>query len=287
MRIKNIFILLSLTLALSAFGQKKAAYTIYDKNGKKVSYKKMLKNTSKNDVVLFGEFHNNPISHWLQLELAKDMHAKDSNLVLGAEMFERDNQGALDLYLQDSIDYKGLDTLARLWPNYKTDYAPLVDFAKTNNLSFIGTNIPRRYASLVYKHGGFDTLTNLPQEEKNWIAPLPIQYDPTLPQYEKILAMMGGHGSPDLVKAQAIKDATMAHFILSNYQPGYTFLHFNGCFHSDFHEGIYWYLKQTNDTLNVLTISTVEQDDISKLDKEHLGRADYIICVDADMTKTY
>ncbi|MEZ4981018.1 MAG: ChaN family lipoprotein [Saprospiraceae bacterium] len=43
-----------------------------------------------------------------------------------------------------------LDSTARLWSNYKTDYAPLVDFAKENDLQFVATNIPRRYASLVY-----------------------------------------------------------------------------------------------------------------------------------------
>ena len=47
--------------------------------------------------------------------------------------------------------------MARLWNNFKTDYKPLVDFAKDNNLKFIATNIPRRFASLVFK-GGFEVL---------------------------------------------------------------------------------------------------------------------------------
>jgi hypothetical protein len=119
------------------------------------------------------------------------------------------------------------------------------------------------------------------------MAPLPIAYDSTLPGYKNMLAMMGGHGGSNLPKAQAIKDATMAHFILQYSHPGSLFIHYNGAYHSDFHEGIVWYLQQKRPELRVATISTVSQKDISKLDKEHLGRADYIICVDENMTTTY
>jgi|GEM_PF-5646885 len=36
-----------------------------------------------------------------------------------------------------------------------------------------------------------------------------------------------------------------------------------------------------------MTITTVEQDDIRHLEEKHRDRADFIICVDSDMTKTY
>jgi len=113
----------------------------------------MIRSVQGKDVVLFGEFHNNPISHWLELEVTKDCH-QFRDLVLGAEMFEQDNQTALDLYLQDTISAKGLDSSARLWKNYPTDYAPLVNFAKENKITFAATNVPRRYASMIF-HGGF------------------------------------------------------------------------------------------------------------------------------------
>ncbi len=286
----NLKTLLTISLSLFtllAFAQKdKSPYIIYNKKGKKVAYKKLLKSANNNDIILFGEFHNNPISHWLQLELTKDLQ-EENDLILGAEMIEADNQTALDMYLKAEIDQKGLDTMARLWNNYDTDYAPLVDFAKENKIPFIGTNIPRRYASMVFKKGGFPALDSLSDLEKTWIAPLPIPFDIDLPQYKKMFEMMGGHGGTDIVKAQAIKDATMAHFILENYTKGSTFLHFNGAFHSDFHEGILWYLQQQKPDLNYMTISTVSQKDISKLEEENIGRADFIICVDEDMTTTY
>ena len=98
---------------------------------------------------------------------------------------------------------------------------------------------------------------------------------------------MGGHGGDNLPKAQAIKDATMAHFIIMNARRNYIFIHYNGTYHSDDFEGIYYYLKLQAPQLKTMTIATVEQDDITKFLAENLNKADFIIVVDNDMTKTY
>lgn len=282
---KRIIFPLLVVLSFTATAQKKQPYIIYNAKGKKVSYEKMLNAITDKDILLFGEFHNNAIAHWLQLEVTKDLSGK-RDLVLGAEMFEQDNQEALDLYLAGSIKQKQLDSMARLWKNYPTDYAPLVNFAKENKIAFAASNVPRRYASMVAK-GGFGVLDSLPAKEKAWIAPLPIAYDAELPGYKKMIEMMGGHGGENLPKAQAIKDATMAHFMLKYYKPGSLLIHYNGAYHSDFYDGLNWYLKRQNPALKIATISTVSQKDIHKLSAEHLGRADFIICVDEDMTNTY
>ena len=270
---------------ICSFAQHKPAYVLYDAKGKKVSYDKMLKEVVKHDILMIGEFHNNPISHWLQLEITRDAKAH-RNLVLGAEMFEQDNQEALDMYLQGKLSAKGLDSNARLWRNYKTDYAPLVDFAKEHKLAFAATNIPRRYASMVSK-GGFAVLDTLSEKEKSWMAPLPMAFDSSLPGYVNMIKMMGDHGSPNMVKAQASKDATMAYFILKYYVPGSLFIHYNGSYHSDNHDGIVWYLKQARPDLKIITVTTVSQDNVHKLLPENKGKADFIICVDEDMTTTY
>ncbi len=282
---KKVFLLFAFSFTLITASAQKVPYVIYNTKGKKVSYKKMLKTLEEKDMVLFGELHNNPIAHWLQYELTADLHGK-RQLILGAEMIEADNQDELNDYLSGNIDYKALDSTARLWNNHKTDYAPLVDFAKDSSLAFIASNVPRRYASMVYK-GGFEALDSLPVQEKEWIAPLPITYDPELPGYQNILKMMGDHGSPTLVMAQAIKDATMAHFIIQNYKEGSLFLHYNGAYHSNDYEGILWYLQLDRPDLDYGTISTVSQEDVHKLERENVGVADFIICVDSNMTTTY
>ncbi|MCK6693383.1 MAG: ChaN family lipoprotein [Thermoanaerobaculia bacterium] len=283
---KYLFPLLFLLATASPlFSQSKPAYILYNADGKKVSYGKMIRTLKSKDIVLFGEYHDNPIAHWLQLETLKDLHAQ-RRLVLGAEMFEADNQEVLDRYLRGEIDAKGLDTLARLWKNYRTDYAPLVNFARDSHLVFVATNIPRRYASMVAK-GGFGVLDTLSALEKSWMALLPMAYDPELPGYKNMIAMMGGHGGPNLPRAQATKDATMAHFILKYFQPSRLFLHFNGAYHSDNYEGILWYLRRQRPELKYATITMVSQKNVGRLSDEHKGKADFIICVDEDMTPTH
>jgi uncharacterized iron-regulated protein len=262
-------------------------FQIYNKKGRKVNTKKFLKSLESSDIILFGELHDNPIAHWLQLKTTQHMHSNHP-VSLGAEMLESHTQTQLSAYLSGLISQKVFDTTAPLWINYKTDYKPLVDYAKKNNLPFIATNIPREYASFVYRNGLESLEEELSEEEKKLVAPLPIAYDPELPGYKAMLNMMSDHANPNFPKAQAIKDATMAYFIYKHYQSNLNqFIHFNGDYHSKDFEGIYWYLKRNDENLNVMTISTVEQESVKQLNEEYEGQADFIIVVDGEMTKTY
>lgn len=285
-------LLLFLASAQIVVAQNLAAYRIYNAKGKEVSFKNMCKAMSEADIVLFGEFHDNPIAHWLQLELTKQMFkTHGQNLQLGFEMFEQDQQEIFNAYLKGEIKDENLKDTLRLWPNYKTDYAPLVNFAKENGLSCVASNIQRKYASMLFKKGRA-ALDTLPQSIKDQMAPLTFAFDTTLSQYQN-MKQMGAHMGPGMgwrmVEAQAIKDATMAHFILHNpwRQAQTVHLHFNGAYHSDFYQGIMWYLLQEEPTLSIRTISTVTQDEVLELDTEHLGRADFIICVPSTMTSTH
>ncbi len=286
MRKLLLFSLLNFFLFTNIYAQERA-FQIYNADGNRVSYRMMSYSAGKADIVLFGENHNDPISHWLQLELTKSLFEEHGeNLMLGAEMIESDNQVVLDEYLLGFIREKDFEKEAKIWPNHKTDYRPLISFAKENNLHFVATNIPRRFASMVYRFG-IDTLEYLPKTSKQFIAPLPIDYDTSLHCYKEISVMAEGHGGENLPKSQAIKDATMAYFIHKNIKENTKFLHYNGSYHSRFHESIMWYLLQLNPALDILTIEVVEQADITEFDEELLGNADYFIVVDEDMCKTH
>jgi uncharacterized iron-regulated protein len=191
----------------TAFKTNKPVYLLFNEKGKKVKYEKMVRQMEDADIVLFGELHNNAIAHWLQLELTKDLHElKDSNLVLGAEMFESDNQLILDEYFSGLISQSRFEAEVRLWNNYKTDYKPLVEFARENNLRFVATNIPRRYASLVNSKG-FEGLEELSDEAKTFLPPLPVLYEPELPAYKNMLNMegMGSHVNENFPKHRPLK----------------------------------------------------------------------------------
>jgi uncharacterized iron-regulated protein len=287
-----ILILLCLFQTSQLFSQDKPAYVIYTANGKKTTFEKLVESTENKELILFGEFHDNPISHWLQLELTKEMYAEvGSNLQLGFEMFEQDQQVLLSQYLLGDLTAKQFKDTMRLWPNYETDYAPIIDFAKTNKLFCVASNVQRKYASLLFKKGR-KALDTLSLTIKSQMAPIDFIVDTTLSQYKEVYTMgghMGVNMGKNMVESQAFKDATMAQFIMANpgRKEGSVHLHFNGAFHSDFHQGILWYVQQKQTNMRVLTISTVTQEDVRKLDKEHLGRADFIICVPESMTRTH
>lgn len=284
---KSMWIFILVAVLSFSFTYEKPAYQLFDVKGKKANYKKLLKSTEDADIILFGELHNNPINHWLQLELSKDIYEQvNTHLVLGAEMFEADDQTIINEFLSGEYDVKSFEKEVKLWTNYKTDYKPLMDFAKQNNLHFVATNIPRRYANMVYL-GGFEALNSISEMGKQSIAPLPILYDGNLPGYQKMIEMAAGHGGENLPKAQAIKDATMAYFILQNWEKGQTFIHYNGTYHSNNFEGIHWYLKQAKPELKILTIAAIEQDGMENLDETDIGIADFVICTPSSMTKTY
>jgi len=289
---KNLLIILSLFIAQNALAQKAISYKIFKGNGKKTSYKKLIKAASKSDIVFFGEEHDNPIAHWLELELTKELYKKtEGKIVMGAEMLETDNQKAYNNYLEGKIDYKQLKKDARLWPNFKTDYKPLLDFAKEKNIKFVATNIPRRYASKVF-HGGFEALDTLSSQEKKWIAPLPIKYDSTLTKYVAMTKMehvkyMPKNMQKNMPKAQAVKDATMAYNILKNYETGKIFIHYNGSYHSNDYQGIVWYIKQEKPEMKILTISVETQEQLNKLDEKNKNKADFIIVVNKDFPRSY
>ena len=284
---KKGIVLLVVMCAIFAFKSDKNAYQLFDVKGKEIHYSKVLEAAREADIILFGEQHDNPIDHWLEQELTKDLFAdKKENLILSAEMFEADDQITVDEYLSGALSEKTFKDETKLWTNFPTDYKPLLDFAKKNKLHFIAANIPRRYASMVYSRG-LEKLDSISDEAKRWISPLPVEYDSTLTCYKDIFTQAKGHGGQNLPKSQAIKDATMAHFILKNFTAGKSLIHFNGSYHSDRHQGIEWYLKKSNPALKIYTISSTEQDNIDDLEKENIGLADCIICTPASMSKSY
>ena len=290
---KNVIFSLALIFLMSsqsAKAQDLPAYKIYSQEGKDVKFSKMMKQIAEADVVLFGENHNNSIVHWMELQVTKAMYEQSANLVVSLEMLEADDQLIVNEYLAGNYDNKMFGDEAKLWKNYKTDYKPLVEFAKENNLPVVAANIPRRYARMVYKKG-VESLDSLTDEAKSYIAPLPMEIDLTLPGYKNMIETMGAHAPKESVenmaRAQAAKDATMAHFILKAFTGNNQIIHYVGAYHSNNFDGINNYLKNARPNIKIITISVADQDDINKLEEDNLNLANFIIAVPADMTKTY
>ncbi len=286
-----MFLMLLVLLQFSMSAQDKAAYSVFSADGSRSDYGRMLKALSSADVVFIGETHNCPVAHWLEYEITRDLWKKaPDGLVIGAEMFETDNQLLVDEYVSGLISSDKFENEAKLWDNYYTDYYPLLSFAREKGLKFVATNVPRRYASYVKDHG-LEALDSLSDAAKALMAPLPVKFEASEAGEAMFGFMQMISGREDgtrsfFAEAQALKDATMAWSIARNMS-GKRFIHYNGNFHSDFHGGIIPYLEDYCPGKTVMTVCCVRQDDISSLDGENISRADFIICVPTDMTMTY
>lgn len=272
--------------------QNKPAYQLFKNNGEVANYNNMITDFAESDMVFFGEYHYNPIAHWLQLEVSKSLfEIKKDSLFFGAEMLESGNQLVLDEYLSGLYpENKMLPEMTQMWNNYDTDYRPLVEFAKENKLRFIATNIPRRYASLISKKG-ITALKELKPAALALIGPdLEKYFDPTVKAYAEMADNMGGHVPPNMLNiqtAQAAKDATMAHFSLKNFKKGDLLLHIEGSYHSNYEQGIIWWIHKIKPGLNIKSITTLSETEWNNLSVEQKATiANYIIVVADSMTKT-
>lgn len=286
-----VLVLSSIFKNTSAQNKADAAYIIYNKKGKMVSFEQMMSEVEKSQVCLFGEFHNDRISHWLELKILKNLHEKKANqLIFGGEMWERDQQNVTDECLKDKFyDLDQYEASTRLWSNFGADYKPLMSFCLEKNIPFICTNVPRRYASMV-SHKGDSVLYLLSEEAKSYLPPLPIAFNFSERAYKNFSEMLKSEtmvamkksSLENLVKAQALKDATMAHWINKNLTDDQLFFHINGALHSAYHSGIVYYLNLQNPKLKIKTIGMVYSEAPSKY-KEIDSEADFLIVIPSEM----
>jgi uncharacterized iron-regulated protein len=263
------------------------AFKIFNSEGNEVSFESLAQIAGQHELIFFGELHNNSIVHWLQLRLLKDLYKQNRSVILAGEFFERDDQLNIAEWFSGKMTDKTFESESKLWNNYLTDYKPLMLYAKNNNIPFFATNIPRKYASLVSREG-LTALESLSPEAKKYFPPLPIEVDKNLPGYVGMKDMIHGSGmnADFMVEAQAVKDATMAYSLFGHLK-GNTVLHINGSYHSNNYEGIVWYVRKGYPDTSIITINTVEQEDIQTLEEMSKNTADFIIVIPNDGPKSY
>ena len=269
------------------------AFRLFDNSGRQIEFEEMVDSLGRAEVVFIGENHNCPISHWMELEITKALHERHGDsLVIGEEMMEADNQLILDEYMGGKISYDRFETEARLWPNYSTDYYPVVYYAKDNGIPFVATNVPRRYANAV-SNGGLQVLETFSPDALSYIAPLPIPFEYSTEDADAKFGMMQllSRRSPEemrnLAEAQALKDATMGWMIAKSMKPGSRFVHINGTMHSNSGDGIIPYLLRYRPNTAIATVTSIREDEIDSIDPDYLGLADFYIVVPTDFPMSY
>ncbi len=284
----SIALLISLNFAVLTL-ESQTLYQFYDSNGKTVEFEEIIQQCNQSDMVFFGELHNNPVAHWVSVEIVRGMSNPNGQLYFGLEMFERDQQNVLDDLNNGFITLSDLEKYTRTWPNYDTDYKPILEEAVQHDYKVIATNIPRQYASFVYKHG-LDSLFRI-SIDKSLIPDNDFIIDTTLVTYAALIEMaqsMGaGHGDHNFVSAQAVKDKTMAESSLGFFSKGDKLFHLNGAYHSKNREGIIWYILQDQPELGILSIQSIETPTPEIFEPQEDNASDFYLFINENITKSY
>jgi len=277
------------------FGQD-SRFTVFDGEGKPASMEKIIDSIGGVDVIFLGEFHDDAVAHAIQLEIFKAAHQRYGTMrevALSLEMFERDVQSILDEYLLGLITENHLMSSARPWNNYKSDYRPLVEYAKENKLPVVAANAPRRYVNMVSRLGR-GSLNNLPVAARRNLAPLP--FAQASPAYaRKFNSLMGQNsaevkaGLVNILDSQSLWDATMAYAISRQLKNKNSLVvHLNGGFHSEGRLGTPEHLEKYRKGVRYVVVTIRYEDDFRNFDSsKHASLGDYVILTDKSVPRSF
>lgn len=231
------------------------AHRVYDTHKKRFTdFEAMLADVMYADVLFLGEQHDDPLTHRMEIATLDGLARRRSNVVLVLEMFERDVQRPLDDYLGGRMSETEFLAASRPWPGYRSDYRPLIEFARLWRWPVIAGDVPRRFANLVSR-AGLAVLDSLAPAERPLVAQqLDCPHDEYYRRFVKTMGEMPSHSGGDkpltaaekdavlerIYEAQCLKDETMGESIataFSSAPPRVLIVHVNGAFHSDYRFG--------------------------------------------------
>lgn len=275
-----LFLLLITTTGLS---QVPLNYAVYDGQGRATPIDALITALADADVVFLGEDHGDVIGHQLQMEIfhrAVESYGAKRKVTLSLEMFERDVQVIVNEYLKDQISETHFLRSARPWDNYKRDYRPLLELAKSKKLEVVAANAPRRYVNMVSRNG-IASLAGLTPEAKRWLPPFPIA-KPSAAYSAKFRGLMGSSaeaqmGLDNILMSQSLWDASMAHAISQSLKknPRSLVVHLNGYFHTENRLGTVEHLLAYRPKTKAMVVTTLPVDNIEKF--EHTDAGDFVI----------
>lgn len=235
-------------------------YQLYTPSGEHIALSKLPIELQQADVILIGEWHTHAGVHRFQTDMLKQLTSYDRSLALSMEQFTRDKQPVVDAYLRGEIGEQYLMKQANAWPNYESDYRPLVEFAKQKNLPVIAANAPKSIVRCIGRQG-LDYINKLDDDQRMSIAQA--INTGSSPYKEKFMASMH-HGKPEQTEkqfaAQVTWDETMAESIVSylDDNPGAQIVHVAGKFHTEQGLGTAASILSRNPSLKVVVISPTD-----------------------------
>ncbi|HLO47459.1 MAG TPA: ChaN family lipoprotein [Kamptonema sp.] len=134
------------------------------------SSQEILQLLAESKIVYLGETHDSRQDHQAQLKIIRELHQRNPKVAIALEMFQRPFQGAIDQYLAGKITEAQLveqTEYNQRWGFPWEYYAPILRFAKENQLPVLALNTPAEVTRKVAREG----LESLTTEERKYIPP--------------------------------------------------------------------------------------------------------------------
>ncbi len=278
------------------------------------------------DVIVLGEEHDDAVGHGFQLAVVEDVLQRWPGSAVSMEMFDRTEQAAVDDYLADFIDLETFQErtastrwlklsrqyhagelnrktfekrIARLgWPDWESNYQPIVDAAKAAGAPVIAANTPWLVYMSVARRDGFDRLDDVTAAQRSLFeVPDRIPEGEYRKRFWEVLAgraegepaddddgdEQGAHPGFDdetilgMFRGQLVMDATMAASIAETRRAGAEkVVHLVGHFHCDFEGGFVQELRSRDPDARILVITVLAEAE-TQLRDEDSGRADFVV----------
>lgn len=178
----------------------------------------VLEAIASSQVIYLAETHDSRADHIAQLNIIQALDQTNA-IAIGLEMFQRPFQSALDDYLAGDITEAELVEQSEYETRWGFDwefYAPIVRYAKDNQIPVIALNTPTEATRQVAREG----LESLDENLLKYVPPI-AELDTTNEAYRASVAQVfgaHGHGSSlnfeNFFAAQVLWDETMAESVV-------------------------------------------------------------------------
>lgn len=260
LRLPSVFLALSLLTGCAVLSpgtlrdtEHPLAGRIWDVAGQKfIDEAELLRRASPAEVLLLGETHDNREHHRLQIWMLQSRLTVGARPALLMEQFDTDQQGAID---EARLAGNDLAPLMRGWD--WSLYQPLVALASTARIPLRAANLPRSATRPVVREG----YSALPAGEVQRLA-IELAWDDARQKHMSALIEESHCGkiTPELreglIRAQRLRDATLADAALGNLNAGVVFILGRGHARRDF--GVPRYLEARRPGTRVLSVGLVE-----------------------------
>jgi uncharacterized iron-regulated protein len=138
------------------------------KEGRSISFQKMIKEMKDSDFIYVGETHTNLSMHEVQFKIIQALYEQDRNVFVGLEMFPISFQDVLNKWSMAILSREKFIQESQWYVNWNYHfgfYEKIFEFVKDHKIPLSALNVPREIITEIRKKG-WDALS---EEEKKLI----------------------------------------------------------------------------------------------------------------------